>query len=213
MIPQGTAGVWSRACINDAGGWNARTTVEDMDLSLRAYLRGWRFLFLYDVTCMNELPASYDAYRKQQYRWSAGPMQLFRKALPQIMSARAVPLSARFYIAFFFFGVRMLLSHFVSVILYVLLIPVSITFVPYLKVPLWSIVYVPLLVTLSTTLLTPGGLMHAITYVVRNCASTIFLQSPSDELCMHLVISLSKLCFVFIGLHLLHSFLRIASAC
>ncbi len=46
----GTAGVWRRACIEKAGGWNARTTVEDMDLSLRAYLQGWRFVFLHDVT-------------------------------------------------------------------------------------------------------------------------------------------------------------------
>jgi len=45
----GTAGVWRRACIEKAGGWNARTTVEDMDLSLRAYLQGWKFVFLYEV--------------------------------------------------------------------------------------------------------------------------------------------------------------------
>lgn len=64
----GTAGVWRRHCIVDSGGWNNRTTVEDMDLSLRAYLRGWNFIFLDDVTCMNEIPADYDAYRKQQHR-------------------------------------------------------------------------------------------------------------------------------------------------
>ena len=56
-------------------------TVEDMDLSLRAYLRGWKFIFLDDVTCMNEIPADYDAFRKQQHRWSCGPMQLWRKAM------------------------------------------------------------------------------------------------------------------------------------
>lgn len=46
----GTGGVWRKECIEKSGGWNARTTVEDMDLSLRAYLQGWRFVFLYDVT-------------------------------------------------------------------------------------------------------------------------------------------------------------------
>ena len=50
-----SAGVWRLACIENAGGWNARTTVEDMDLSLRAYLRGWRAIFLHDVTCLNEV--------------------------------------------------------------------------------------------------------------------------------------------------------------
>lgn len=46
--------MWRLACIEHAGGWNARTTVEDMDLSLRAYIRGWRAIFLDDVTCLNE---------------------------------------------------------------------------------------------------------------------------------------------------------------
>lgn len=49
------AGVWRLACIEHAGGWNARTTVEDMDLSLRAYLKGWGAIFLDDVTCLNEV--------------------------------------------------------------------------------------------------------------------------------------------------------------
>ena len=49
------AGVWRLACIEHAGGWNARTTVEDMDLSLRAYLRGWSAVFLHDVACLNEV--------------------------------------------------------------------------------------------------------------------------------------------------------------
>ena len=83
----GTAGIWRRATIEKAGGWNARTTVEDMDLSLRAYLQGWRFVFLYDVTCLNELPSSYDAYRKQQHRWSCGPMQLWRKATSAVWAS------------------------------------------------------------------------------------------------------------------------------
>lgn len=145
--------------------------------SLSRCTRVLSLLMQYDVTCMNELPSSYDAYRKQQHRWSAGPMQLFRKALPQIVQAQAVPAAVRFYIAVFFFGVRMLLSHFVSIILYVLLIPTSII-VPELKVPLWSIVYVPLIVTLSTTLLTPGGLQHAITYVLfENSISLLKLQA------------------------------------
>lgn len=51
----GTAGVWRHKCIQDVGGWNARTTVEDMDLSLRAYLHGWQAVFLKHVPCLNEV--------------------------------------------------------------------------------------------------------------------------------------------------------------
>lgn len=51
----GTAGVWRRETVADVGGWMARTTVEDMDLSLRAYLRGWKGIYLEDVTCLNEV--------------------------------------------------------------------------------------------------------------------------------------------------------------
>ncbi|GJP44631.1 hypothetical protein CLOM_g4000 [Closterium sp. NIES-68] len=80
----GTAGVWRLSAIKDAGGWNNRTTVEDMDLSLRAYVRGWKFIFLNDVTCVNEIPSTYAAFRHQQHRWSGGPMQLWRKAMDQV---------------------------------------------------------------------------------------------------------------------------------
>lgn len=55
LLDSGTAGVWRRATIADIGGWMARTTVEDMDLSLRAYLRGWQAIYLEDVTCLNEV--------------------------------------------------------------------------------------------------------------------------------------------------------------
>jgi beta-mannan synthase len=66
----GTAGVWRAACIADAGGWLSRTTVEDMDLSLRAYMRGWKAVFLEDVTCLNEASAA--AARGARVRRGAG---------------------------------------------------------------------------------------------------------------------------------------------
>jgi len=98
----GTAGVWRRKCIVDSGGWNFRTTVEDMDLSLRAYLRGWKFIFLNDITCDNEIPAEYDAYRKQQHRWSCGPMQLWRKATKTILESNGVSMAKKLYLIVFF---------------------------------------------------------------------------------------------------------------
>jgi len=75
----GTAGIWRRACIDDAGGWTAITTAEDLDLSFRAQLRGWKYLYLPDVAVPAELPPQIAAYKAQQSRWAKGVTQnLFR---------------------------------------------------------------------------------------------------------------------------------------
>ena len=63
------------------GAPEALPSIEDMDLSLRAYLIGWHALWLHDVRTPNELPSAYAAYRKQQYRWVFGPMQLYRRCV------------------------------------------------------------------------------------------------------------------------------------
>ncbi|KAL8492179.1 hypothetical protein ACS0TY_023711 [Phlomoides rotata] len=84
----GTAGVWRIKALEESGGWMERTTVEDMDIAVRAHLHGWKFIFLNDVECECELPESYEAYRKQQHRWHSGPMQLFRLCLPAVISAK-----------------------------------------------------------------------------------------------------------------------------
>src|SRR5437016_4721616 len=67
----GTAGVWRRAAIEDAGGWSARTLTEDLDLSYRAQLSGWRAAYIEDLVVPEELPVSIDAYRRQPSRWAA----------------------------------------------------------------------------------------------------------------------------------------------
>lgn len=66
----GTAGVWRIAAINEAGGWKDRTTVEDMDLAVRASLKGWKFVYLGDLQVKSELPSTFKAFRFQQHRWS-----------------------------------------------------------------------------------------------------------------------------------------------
>lgn len=68
----GTAGIWRKNCIEDAGGWQSDTLTEDLDLSFRAQLRGWKFLFLEDVISPAELPITVAAYKSQQYRWNKG---------------------------------------------------------------------------------------------------------------------------------------------
>ncbi|OLC14306.1 MAG: hypothetical protein AUH32_06035 [Actinobacteria bacterium 13_1_40CM_66_12] len=71
----GTAGVWRRETIDDAGGWSAATLTEDLDLSYRAQLRGWRAAYIDDLVVPEELPVSIDAYRRQQSRWATGSFQ------------------------------------------------------------------------------------------------------------------------------------------
>lgn len=77
----GTAGLWRRACIEDAGGWEADTLTEDLDLSYRAQLRGWRFRFCPEVEAPAELPVSMNAFRTQQFRWTKGAVETARKLL------------------------------------------------------------------------------------------------------------------------------------
>jgi cellulose synthase/poly-beta-1,6-N-acetylglucosamine synthase-like glycosyltransferase len=77
----GTAGVWRSSCIEDAGNWHADTLTEDLDLSYRAQLRGWRLLYLNDVTAPAELPAEIDGLKSQQFRWTKGAIETARKLL------------------------------------------------------------------------------------------------------------------------------------
>jgi len=81
----GTAGVLRRATIEDAGGWEHDTLTEDLDLSYRAQLKGWKFVFLPDVTAPAELPVEFNAFKAQQCRWAKGAMQTCKKVLPQVL--------------------------------------------------------------------------------------------------------------------------------
>jgi cellulose synthase/poly-beta-1,6-N-acetylglucosamine synthase-like glycosyltransferase len=80
----GTAGVWRRAAIDDAGGWQHDTLTEDTDLSYRAQLRGWKFLYLPEVECVSELPVEMNAFKTQQARWAKGLIQVGKKILPRV---------------------------------------------------------------------------------------------------------------------------------
>lgn len=84
----GTGGVWRRQAIAEAGGWQADTLTEDLDLSYRAQLAGWRFLYLRDVDCPGELPGDMNAFKSQQHRWSKGAIEVMQKLLGRIWSSR-----------------------------------------------------------------------------------------------------------------------------
>jgi hypothetical protein len=82
----GTAGVWRRTCLEQAGGWHADTLTEDLDLSYRAQMAGWRFAYLDHVSVPAEIPSTVEALEVQQRRWAQGGIQTARKILPELLS-------------------------------------------------------------------------------------------------------------------------------
>ncbi len=95
----GTAGIWSREAITDAGGWNADTLTEDLDLSYRAQLKGWKIHFLPHLVVPAELPSFYQAFRSQQFRWAKGSMQTAKKLLPVVWKS-GIPVSKKIEASF-----------------------------------------------------------------------------------------------------------------
>ena len=83
----GTAGVWRRDVIQDAGGWQHDTLTEDLDLSYRAQMKGWRFVFVQDVVSPAEVPVEMNAFKSQQHRWAKGSIQTCKKLLPRILAS------------------------------------------------------------------------------------------------------------------------------
>ncbi len=129
MSFNGTAGAWRRSCIDDAGGWQRDTLTEDLDLSYRAQLRGWKFVYLHEATSPAELPPEMNGFKSQQHRWAKGGAQTCRKLLPSILRSR---LSWRIKIEAFF-HLTSWVSYFLILLLTVLLLPVL-----YLKTHVFS---------------------------------------------------------------------------
>jgi cellulose synthase/poly-beta-1,6-N-acetylglucosamine synthase-like glycosyltransferase len=95
----GTAGVWRKSCILDAGNWQADTLTEDLDLSYRAQLRGWQFKYLNNVTSPAELPSEINALKSQQFRWTKGAIETARKILPDVWKS-TLPLKTKIQATF-----------------------------------------------------------------------------------------------------------------
>ena len=83
----GTGGVWKKDCIHDAGNWHDDTLTEDLDLSYRAQLKGWNFVFLNDVVSPGELPVEINALKSQQFRWTKGSVETAKKLVPKILKS------------------------------------------------------------------------------------------------------------------------------
>lgn len=104
----GTAGIWRRQCIEEAGGWDGKVLSEDLDLSYRAQLRGWKLVYDQELEVPAELPAAIEAFKVQQFRWTKGTAQIFRKNLRTLLRT-ALPFDKKLH------GIFHLLSSFVFV--------------------------------------------------------------------------------------------------
>lgn len=96
----GTAGVWRKQAITDSGGWQSDTLTEDLDLSYRAQLRGWRFRYLEEVGTPAELPAEMNALKNQQFRWTKGAAECAVKNLPSVLKSNRVKFSTKLFAVF-----------------------------------------------------------------------------------------------------------------
>ncbi|XP_023640891.1 probable mannan synthase 7 isoform X1 [Capsella rubella] len=143
----GTAGVWRISALNESGGWNDQTTVEDMDLAVRATLRGWKLLYIDDLKVKSELPCSFNALRSQQHRWTCGPANLFRKMAGKIIRNENVSLWKKLYMLYSFFFMRKIVAHVLTFCFYCVILPATVLF-PEVTVPKWAAFYLPSLITL-----------------------------------------------------------------
>lgn len=100
----GTAGIWRKTTIEDAGGWEHDTLTEDLDLSYRAQMKGWRFIFLEEVETPAELPVVMSAVKSQQFRWNKGGAENFRKMLVRLIKTPGIPLKTRIHGIFHLFN-------------------------------------------------------------------------------------------------------------
>ncbi|XP_075642679.1 putative xyloglucan glycosyltransferase 5 [Castanea sativa] len=160
----GTAGVWRIKALEESGGWLERTTVEDMDIAVRAHLNGWKFIFLNDVKVLCEVPESYEAYRKQQHRWHSGPMHLFRLCLPAIITSK-ISVCKKANMILLFFLLRKLILPFYSFTLFCIILPLTM-FVPEAELPMWVICYVPVFMSFLNILPAPKSVPFIVPYLL-----------------------------------------------
>ncbi|PIN10895.1 Glucomannan 4-beta-mannosyltransferase [Handroanthus impetiginosus] len=152
----GSGGIWRIAPINEAGGWNERTTVEDMDLAVRAGLKGWKFVYLGDV----------QAYRSRQHRWSCGPANLFRKMVVGIAKNKEVSIWTKFYMIYNFFFIRKIVGTMFTFFFYCVVLPL-VSLMPEVDVPKWgAIVATFIIATINTLAATPRSIHLAVPWVL-----------------------------------------------
>jgi cellulose synthase/poly-beta-1,6-N-acetylglucosamine synthase-like glycosyltransferase len=120
----GTAGMWRKECIIHAGNWQYDTLTEDLDLSYRAQLKGWKFKYIDDYEAPAELPIEMNAFRSQQFRWTKGAAETSKKLLPQILKAQ-IPLKTKFFSALHLLNSWVFISSFLLALLSVPILAVK----------------------------------------------------------------------------------------
>lgn len=167
----GTAGVWRRTAIETAGGWQSDTVTEDLDLSYRAQLAGWRFVYREECQVPSELPVTMAALRGQQQRWAKGSIQTARKILPLLMK-RKLPLEVKIEA----------ISHLMANIYWLLGMIVMLTLYPTVTWRIGIGMHQILRVDLPLFLATSGAIMaYFLLYSIRNGSvklAHVFLLPP-----------------------------------
>lgn len=158
----GTAGIWRTSAIEQCGGWHTDTLVEDMDLSLRAHLNGWRSVYMCDVECLNELPPTLSAYLSQQHRWNSGPIQVLKKLIMCIIQVEKISFAKKLWCLWFLFRHMFFLFNYTSLLL---LIPIVI-WAKLTNAICFSFLLVMFLLTLPLTVFTPKGLRLTLFYML-----------------------------------------------
>jgi cellulose synthase/poly-beta-1,6-N-acetylglucosamine synthase-like glycosyltransferase len=200
MSFNGSGGMWRDACIRDSGGWQSDTLVEDLDLSFRAQLRGWKPGYLPDVVVPNDLPVDIEAFKRQQYRWAKGGAQTLVKLGRRLLRSK-LPLHVR---AMGFIQLSLYLTFPLMLVLLLTTLPLALMGSAVFALFPWTIigaVGLPLAYALTRTeyhpsfirriLLIPGVLLMGFGLVVNNSAAVLeglfrrggeFVRTPKPTL-------------------------------
>jgi cellulose synthase/poly-beta-1,6-N-acetylglucosamine synthase-like glycosyltransferase len=135
----GTAGVWRRSCIIDAGNWHSDTLTEDLDLSYRAQLKGWKFLYLEHVGSPAELPVTMNALKTQQFRWTKGAAECVKKNLPAVLSSRHTSNTTKVHAIFHLMNCTVFICIFLAAVLSIPLLFIKSSHPQYAQVFLFAL--------------------------------------------------------------------------
>jgi cellulose synthase/poly-beta-1,6-N-acetylglucosamine synthase-like glycosyltransferase len=135
----GTAGIWRKSCIIDAGNWQSDTLTEDLDLSYRAQLKGWKFLYLEHVESPAELPVTINALKTQQFRWTKGAAECVKKNLPSVLSSKHTSSTTKVHAIFHLMNCTVFICIFLAAILSIPLLFIKSSHPQYAQVFLFAL--------------------------------------------------------------------------
>ena len=135
----GTAGIWRRSCIIDAGNWQSDTLTEDLDLSYRAQLKGWKFLYLEHVESPAELPVTMNALKTQQFRWTKGAAECVKKNLTSVLSSKHTSNTTKVHAIFHLMNCTVFICIFLAAVLSIPLLFIKSSHPQYAQVFLFAL--------------------------------------------------------------------------